>query len=62
VAELVAKVLDVARERLVDAQAVVGQQRDQRRRPWAVGLRGLQEALELLTGEADVSRWRPAGA
>jgi hypothetical protein len=30
-AELVAEVLDVARERLVDAQSVVGQQRDQRR-------------------------------
>jgi hypothetical protein len=29
-AELVAEVLDVARERLVDAQSVVGQQRDQR--------------------------------
>jgi hypothetical protein len=30
-AELVAEVLDVARERLVDAQLVVGQQCDQRR-------------------------------
>jgi hypothetical protein len=38
VALLVAEVLDVAREGLVDAQAVVGQQRDQRRRPPPVGL------------------------
>jgi hypothetical protein len=35
VAPLMAAMLDVARQRLVNAQAVVGQQRDQRRRPAA---------------------------
>jgi hypothetical protein len=40
-AELVAEVLDVARERLVDAQLVVGQQRDQR---GPVGFGGVERA------------------
>jgi hypothetical protein len=53
---LVAEVLDVARERFVDAQAVVGQQRDQRRRPGAVGVCGIEELLELVAGQADGHR------
>ena len=55
-AELVAEVLDVARERLVDAQPVVGEQRDQRRRPRPVGPGGVEEGLELVAGEADAHR------
>ena len=41
-------VLDVARQRLVDAQAVVGQQCDQGRRPGPAGLSSVEEALELV--------------
>ncbi len=55
-AELVAEVLDVARERLVDAQPVVGQQRDQRLRPRPVRLGGVEEGLELVAGEPDAHR------
>jgi hypothetical protein len=50
---LVAEVLDVAGERFVDAQAVVGQQRDQRRGPPAVGVSGVKQALELVAGEGN---------
>lgn len=48
VALLMAEMLDLARQRLVDAQAVEGQQRDQRRRPRPVGLGGIQQLLELV--------------
>lgn len=53
---LVAEVLDVTRECLVDAQAVVGQQRDECRRSRAVDFGGLEQLLEFLACEPDGHR------
>jgi hypothetical protein len=56
VAALVGEVLDVGGEDLGDPQSVVDEQADERRRPRPVLLRGGQESVELVSGQADGRR------